>query len=199
MNQRDRDWEAIIRIHGAMKLLILRTEELDPIHEFFWPPIIQQRDALDHIIRAQRAIMCPEILPAGTDASQYEAKQIDKALGHVYRAYFDVADWMGIMLRERILELVARYARESLVKAIPDYAVSVEDVVRRCSERIAILRNGKDVVLPPLPDVSPSPVSSDDSDNTLEAYQEVIDELQKCIESLQDKVPELDRLEYASK
>ena len=92
-------WQTIVRVHNATKSLLIKAEEIDPSHQFFYPPIIQQRDALDHIMRAALAWIDPETIKNNSgnlkDPSEYSKRQLDKALGHVYRAFFDAADWVS--------------------------------------------------------------------------------------------------------
>jgi hypothetical protein len=138
-------WKRIVEVHGHAKALTLRAEELDPQHEFFFAPVIQQRDAHDHILRAQSAELGLRSFEDTPALEDYVTSNLDKALGHEYRAFFDTADWLAILYREKILAALHRYSSESIAAVIPTYYQEIVPKVEKLHREIAAIRNGKDV------------------------------------------------------
>ena len=135
-------WEKIVQVHNHAKALILLAEELDPEHTFFLPPVIQQRDALDHVVRAKYAGLHP-----GTraDPAQYALDHLDKALAHEYRAFFDIADWLSILYREKIASALSDYSHEAILAALPDFYTTVYPKFETIYEKVAAVRGAKDI------------------------------------------------------
>ncbi|MBN1343291.1 MAG: hypothetical protein JXQ73_11460 [Phycisphaerae bacterium] len=143
-------WRLIVQVHNMAKALLLKAEEVDPDHEFYYPPLIQQRDALDHIIRAQFALLFPEKLACGVNGQgqspdEYAARQLDKALGHAYRALFDAGDWLSIIYRERIRGTLTEYSRKTMYSVLPEFSKDIEPRINELSSMIAELRAEKDI------------------------------------------------------
>lgn len=178
-------WDLIVEVHNQTKALILYAEEVDPEHTFFWPPLIQQRDALDHIIRAQRIALHPAQISEGKGtADEYVTAQLDKTIGHCYRAFFDVADWFSLIVRERIGSIVSQYSRQTIIAVLPDYSTQIESRVEAICKQIADLRNDKDI-------------GSVGIIEHVEGYVAVVHELVDCLQRLRDARPKLDQTEYA--
>jgi hypothetical protein len=109
-------WRILVELHNRIKALLLFAEECEIEHRTFMAPVIQQRDALDHIMRAQAAEL--GMREGGDD---YIATNLDKALGHCYRAFFDIADWLSTRLRERILDALKPHSTACIREVLPEY------------------------------------------------------------------------------
>jgi len=102
-------WLRLIEIHQHTKELILKSEESGPEKiEFraFLQPLKEQRDVLEHIIRAQAALHLsaePSKPEGDFSAEEIAIKNLDKAVSHAYRAFFDQADFMSITLRKKLV------------------------------------------------------------------------------------------------
>ena len=179
-------WKTIVRVHNQTKALILFAEELDPQHDFFWPPLVQQRDTLDHIVRAQNALLTIEEKSPEekTEASKYIDKQMDKALGHIYRAFFDVADWFSIIIRERIEAIVSQYSRSTILQELPDFAEIVDIPVENICETIAGLRATKDIGTP--------------TDTNIESYVATVNQLSEILKTVRSYQTKFDQVESAN-
>ena len=184
-------WELLVQVHNTTKTLLLKTEEVDPVHEFYYPPLMQQRDALDHIMRAAFAWVNPETIASQKDADgkpqdpgKYASRQIDKALGHAYRALFDAADWLSIVFRERIREIMSSYRPATIHAVLPEYRQKIEPDIEKICFEIAKLRNNKDI----------------GNDGGLiggvQVYCDLIDKLEKHLGVIRDAREQLEETEF---
>ena len=144
-------WRLLVKIHNYTKLLLLKAEEVDDKFTFFFPPLVQHRDALDHIMRAAYSKVFPAEYAANQeeaeklDGKDYADRQLDKALGHAYRAFFDAADWLGMVYRERMRIILSGYSAETINDVLNDFAATVQPRIERISLEIAALRGEKDI------------------------------------------------------
>ncbi len=82
------------------------------------------RDALSHLVR----ILGDILLVNGKKKKQesdYYAVNIDKAIGHIYRAGYDAIDGIAISLRENI-NILSQFHASVITQVIPDYAEKIE-------------------------------------------------------------------------
>jgi len=138
-------WERIVKVQGHTKTLTLRAEEVDPEQEFFFPPVIQQRDGHDHIIRAKTAQLGLKDFEDEDSRDRYIHMNLDKALGHEYRAFFDISDWLAILYREKILSVLEQYSPDYIDAVIPTYYREIVPRVEKLHREIAGIRNQKDI------------------------------------------------------
>lgn len=190
MFQNAEKWNLLVQLHNYCKSLLLKAEELDPKHEFYFPPLIQQRDALDHIVRAEFALIYPDKLPKGKDgnpepATEYAEKQMVKAIGHAYRAFFDAADWLSIIVRERIRGVLANYTRKTIYSVLPEYAEQLEPRIDQICLEIATLRKGKDIG------------HEGKVIDGVEQYIALINELEEHAMKIMQAQPRLDKVEFS--
>lgn len=138
--QHDETWRDVIHVHQHVKGLMLQGEELDLEQNTFIQPIRELRDALEHIIRVRAAEM-----GIGEDCDdKYIKVNLDKALGHEYRAFFDVADWVSIEMRGIIRSLVEPFSPECLTAVVPEYYGTYKVEIEQISLDIARIRDSKD-------------------------------------------------------
>ncbi|MGB4062530.1 MAG: hypothetical protein WBK19_01765 [Azonexus sp.] len=133
----------LAELYTQAKLLILYSEEIDPSARSNIQVIKELRDALDHLMRVVAARL-GDTVPAGAGEQNYCFKNLDKAIGHVYRAAFDALDGTVLSLREKIVEILKNYPQTVITKVIPDYwqlRTSLETLTRN----IASHRAAKDV------------------------------------------------------
>ncbi len=123
----DEYWRQFIEIHNHVKTLFLLAEELETKgYQLQFHPILEQWDALDHLVRAEArqlgVIEGDDTDEQGNcDTTEYVTIQFDKAIAHTYQAFFDTADWLGIILRETILDTLSPYDHECIKAVIPGY------------------------------------------------------------------------------
>jgi len=145
--------EQLIQIHQQRKSMILLAEEFEfKGWKTFLQPALERRSAFDHICRAiaKKLDMFEDDQPVDDDGldpndPDYSNKNIDKAIGHVYRAFFDSADWLGVSLRENILETLSYYDNECISAVIPEYYTQVRGDIHDITLAIAAIRDSKDI------------------------------------------------------
>jgi hypothetical protein len=126
-------------LYAKTKGYILRAEEIDPSLRSNIAVFKEQRDGLDHIMRA-----VSEYLDKGSAGDKdYVCKQFEDAQGHFYRAAYDALDGMGISYKLRINQVVSKFSIQAILTGYPDYA-SALDAIDAVDERIIQHRNNKD-------------------------------------------------------
>jgi hypothetical protein len=141
VHNEDELWRRIVKVHNWSKQLLIRWEEASRQQWSFLAPIIQERDALEHIVRAQAVTVG---MNSGRD-QEYVRANLDKALGHIYRAFFDTADWMAIGLRADIASMLEPYSNEGIKTVLPSYYTQIRPQLETINQEIANIRGAKDV------------------------------------------------------
>lgn len=140
----EKEIKEIVVIHNFTKHYILLGEELSDDFETYLQPVKEFRDAYEHIVRV--FTKCIGLGDAGSNMKkeEYVQKNLSKALGHEYRAFFDVADWFSIICRKRIYDMVQGYTYEQLCNKYPKYP-EMKNRLYLISEEIATIRDKKDI------------------------------------------------------
>jgi len=167
-------WRGIIEVYNRAKAIYLLAEEFDPEFRDFLLPMIDLRHALEHIIRAKASEL--GIGGDSTDAN-YQRISLEKALGHMYRAYFDGADWFSVSMRERIINTLRPYSHEVISAVLPRYYPEVRPRIDAICRSVAQMRGTKDIALAPTDEVT--------------AYDAALRELSEIYESLASAIPAL--------
>lgn len=132
----------VVQLHGHAKQLLLLAEENEiEGYKDFLQPVLEQRSALDHIVRA----FSVELNIITDQEPGYIKMNLDKACGHLYRAFFDVADWLSILLREKITKLMHPYSNECITSVAPEYYNTIVPNIEQLNQDIARIRNTKDI------------------------------------------------------
>jgi len=134
-------WRQIIEIHQYAKELALIGQEINEGFDDFIQPVQEQKHALEHIIRARAAEMG---LSRETSGAYIEGN-LEKALGHAYREFFDVADWVSIHVRGKILGMVGKYSVECVAAVFPEWYRDIRPKLENLNLQIAEIRKNKDV------------------------------------------------------
>jgi len=115
--------EQLCREYIKTKELVSKAEEIDynsganiQINKEF-------RDALSHLIRVLGDILLTKGKKKKKEPDYYAAN-IDKAIGHIYRAGYDAIDGIAISLRENI-NLISRFSSSVITHVIPNYAEKI--------------------------------------------------------------------------
>ena len=134
-------WSQIVKIHNCVKALTLRAEELNPDGELYFPSVVEERDAFEHVIRAKGV----ELGLWDPPVSSYVADSLGRALAHEYRAFFDMADWISILYREKISGIVAGHSVDCVREVIKGYYSEILPKLETACREIADVRSNKDV------------------------------------------------------
>ncbi|MFH1563924.1 MAG: hypothetical protein ABIF11_11005 [Nitrospirota bacterium] len=176
-------WVQIIHAHECTKHFTLKAEEYDKNFKTFIQPFNELKNVLEHIIRAMSAEV-----GINEDKNQtYIEKNLDKAIGHEYRAFFDIADWLSISLRERIIETLKPFNYEAISKAIPDYYSSIRSRIDEICDDIANLREKKDI---------------GNGNNLIleaESYEKILNELLAIDKKIRNSVPAIIEIDRAKR
>ena len=168
-------WSKIVAVHLSLKQLIISGEEFDKELETYIQPVLEQRSALDHISRAKAAEL--GLKEDVDDIQAYVKQQLDKALGHLYRGFFDAADWFSISIRDGIKETLEPYSHECIQAAIPSYFNAIYPKLIEAEKGIASIRNNKDII-------RPSQILEE-----VEQYGEILNELLDIHEQVSTRIP----------
>lgn len=138
-------WKRLYALHSRTKHYLLIAEELCEEGDVFLQPLKEHRDAYDHIIRAQGAAFREDLSEA--ERTAYTEKNMDKAYGHEYRAFFDTADWLSYICR-RYIRRTLKAQKSKDISAFEDYE-NIKILVNDIPLKIAKLREGKDIAIAP--------------------------------------------------
>lgn len=135
-------WMDLYKLHSRTKHYLLIAEELSEDGDVFLQPLKEHRDAYDHIVRAYGAEFCKDF-ESDIKKNEYILKNMDKAYGHEYRAFYDTADWLSFICR-RYVRMMLRDQKEKELKAFAEYE-EIKNLINEVPEKIARLREGKDI------------------------------------------------------
>lgn len=112
-------WEKYDYIYQKQKKLYILSEEYDKDLCSFLQPMKEQKDSLDHIVRAYSSYY--NLNSSSKSDDSIIKKNLDKAIGHIYRAYYDTADFLSIILRERISANLSNFTYTEVISVWSDY------------------------------------------------------------------------------
>lgn len=134
-------WGEICEVYFLTKHYILVAEEISLSLETFLQPVKEHRDAFDHVVR----VYGYELIKGGMeDPCKYRAENLKKALGHVYRAFFDTADWLTFECRKQIRETLVQIPYDEIKERYPQYD-EVKEFLAAVPLEIADIRSDKDI------------------------------------------------------
>lgn len=136
-------WAGFVQLYNATKSYLLLIEEIEPQHSTIIQPVKEQRDALDHIIRAyvffERINVCEDDEQKDSLVKSL-TEEFKRANSHLERAINDCADILSIILREKIAAYLSEFSYKEIVSVWPDYP-SERKYIIRVDEKISKLRN----------------------------------------------------------
>lgn len=180
----DEIWKRIIIVHQYSKDLLLKGEEINLKLDGFIQPFKEQRDALEHIIRVQAA-KYNIVSDIEEDKEKYISGNLEKVLGHEYRAFFDIADWVSINIRVNVTNFMSPYTPECITKAFPSYYADIRPQIEKANLEIAKIRCDKDI--PKNDNIIPS----------VEKYHAIIDKLIEISSNISIYIPQLEECKRA--
>lgn len=133
-------------LHRLTKHYLLIAEELSEDGFTFLQPLKEHRDAYEHLVRVF-ALSTKNDIETDFDSKAYIEKNINKAFGHEYRAFFDAADWLTFacrsFVRKKLSLLTIKKAYISKYKE-EGYQVA-KNLINSVPFEIAKYREKKDV------------------------------------------------------
>ncbi len=141
-------WIDFENLYNMTKEMYIKSEEYDDDFSSIMQPIKEQRDALDHIVRSYSRIIIIEQSELSDDEKSEKLESIQrnfqKALGHIYRAFYDTADILTIILREHISKYLNSFTYKQICSCWSDYETQRIKIIN-LSKRIANLRIIKEI------------------------------------------------------
>lgn len=131
----DAKLKEIVQLHNITKHYIMLGEEIDNKFYTFLQPVKEFRDSYDHILRIFKSILFNE----EKSDDEYISKQLSKALGHEYRAFFDVGDWLTIVCRDISIKSI-KNSKNDVSDLKDDFNFIIDS-----NKKIAELRERKDI------------------------------------------------------
>lgn len=165
-------WNPICEVYFLTKHYLLLGEELSEDFDTFLQPVKEHRDAFDHIVRVYGSGFSKD-LPKNLDA--YRESNMQKALGHVYRAFFDAADYLSYICRKKIRLLLEGIEPAEIEKRYPNYR-NTKTMLSNVAREIAQIRGNKDVN-----------TNGDEIIGEVRHYQEILDRLIKEYEAIYEE------------
>ena len=174
--------QEMLDVYFFVKELLLYNEVIDP-EGYTSPQILNElRNAYDHINRALRKKLDPDNPGSNIKTDdEYVSQNLDKAIGHVYRACYDALDWLSLNVREEIQESLAPFSHETINTVIPNYYSGLRKEIINYEEKISQLRASKDIA------------SLDQ--NSLVEYTEIVKNLQSIRKQVNDSMESLSEYE----
>ena len=114
----------------------MRAEECLPKMELFVAPLLEHRDAFDHVMRYyDRKRM-------GRCSTEQLLDELKEARSHEVRAFYDIADYTCILIRANISQRLNGVSRRKIKKVWPTYGTDRANVLTK-SEKLAELRSNR--------------------------------------------------------
>ncbi len=173
---------SVCELFFKTKALMIRAEEVDNNSGTFPQPTLELKAAFDHVMRAlAREYGITQNGAGTTDA--YVDHQLDKSIGHIYRAYFDTADWVSISLREQLSDMLSDFDHTDITAIFPIYFAEIKPRFIDYEQGISALRNQKDI--------------AGESDGLFLQYESLLERMYEDVKTVSRMVPSLS--EYAAK
>ena len=164
--------EEITTLYATVKKWMLYAEEIHPEKKTFIQPINEIKNAFDHLMR----VFASKLELKSTDAT-YIAINLDKAFAHIYRATYDLLDYISIYLRKKISDELDRISPEALTKIFSEYYKEIKPYIESKSSEISNLRANKDIADPNIDD--------------LQKYVEIIERMKTYLDKIVEIKPSL--------
>jgi len=131
--------EEITTLYATVKKWMLYAEEIHPEKKTFIQPINEIKNAFDHLMR----VFASKLELKSVDAA-YITINLDKAFAHIYRAAYDLLDYISIYLRKKISDEINGISPEALTTIFPEYYKEINPYIERISSEIFDLRANRD-------------------------------------------------------
>lgn len=127
-------WHDLHISYSSTKKLLIHAEEKLRTMELYPAPLLEHRDALDHLMRYSKIFEEQGLCKAAVN-------ELANAKQHEIRAFYDVADYICITIRKEISDTLDSLSQRKIEKVWPEYK-TVRSKVIELSNRIAEIRTG---------------------------------------------------------
>ena len=165
-------WTTFSNLYLMTKDMYIKAEEYDDEFCSIMQPIKEQRDALDHMVRSYSELVNSENDHLDENKEKYVQKNLDKAIGHMYRAFYDTADILTIILREHISNELQGHSYSHICSCWSDYE-SIRKQLVNVTKQIASLRLKKEVKS-----------SQEEQEQIFKEYKDILDFLFGTLDTL---------------
>lgn len=173
-------WKNLCKIHSLTKKYTILSEEYSIDMKTYIQPIKEQKDAYEHIVRAYERLYGDSDIE-DTDSTIYILKNLDKAISHEFRAFYDTMDYISIILREIFYNELKYFSYNEIIEVYPEYTKIKARLMELPSE-IAEQRKNKDIGIN-----KPVTMAIDyctTIDELFEIYKNLLDNVLKKIEPI---------------
>ncbi len=117
----------LVSFYWEVKKVVATCEKIDEEQRAPIVAIAELRSVLDHIMRVENVLLglksASEVEEeTGQSASDYCVANLDKAVGHLFRAGYDAYDIIAIAVDQEIRSLMSEISYEALYHVAPDVA-----------------------------------------------------------------------------
>jgi hypothetical protein len=124
--------EKLCRMYGNIKHYMLMAEEFGFELKTYLQPRLELYQAFDHMM------------------SEYFLEQLDNKTGslngamkHMYTAFFDIADWTSMQIRNHVFMELKYFSSDVIKTAIPEYYSRIRPALDELNGKITGIREGK--------------------------------------------------------
>ncbi len=129
----------ITELYYYTKDLILYSEELNNL-DTFMPPINEIKDAFDHFMRVTSVKF-----GMNDGDEQYIQTNLDKIFSHIYRATFELFDYIRVFQKDSIDKKLNGISNDALVSVFPDYYQRIKPAMEDLINKIPSYKKAKDI------------------------------------------------------
>ena len=185
----DSKMKELISLYFEVKKLVIASENATRGNRLSIPAINELRNANDHLLRAFAVSygVTPPPQEWKRPPVEYCVKNIDKAIGHVYRAGYDALDIIAMGLTEGILSDFGGFSMATRVGVFADYARDIRIPLQKAAAICDEAKTLKDVEV------------FDTAREFFVGYKNVIEMLKSVRDLIDSRMPELVVVEAEAK
>jgi len=179
----------LISLYDKVKKYIIASEKASAENKLSIPAINELRNAFDHHMRASAIRLQVRRVPeeSGMSEMAYCTSNIDKAVGHIYRAGYDALDVISLCLMTDIKKIVESVSRTTLVADFAGYSQEIRIPLETAMSTCDAAKLSKDVK------------ENGAGQAHFSRYESAIQELTAIKEKLYGRLPELNAVEAERK
>jgi len=164
----------LVELYPKVKELLIYAEEVGlKVH---LQPHLELVNAFDHLMRVLNNKYSKSI-----EGDEYSIQNLRNAAAHVYRAGFEVIDFIILSLRKKIVDEIQKVSPEAIIEVFPEYYKEIRPRLEEITNKVVELRSSKELAY----------------HFTFDDYISVIKEMREFYETILSKMSYL--IEYENK